>query len=143
MSKEFLQGKVGTGVRAAWVGEKTTTSFAVYVLVRNMSSQAYNAIHDTSLNNVGTHLINTTNATIGCKNITTGVDVPVTGVDLTNDPLVHSDPDSRNWYGLRIRRFNFTGLKEGTNYTVEPYTCLLYTSPSPRDHTRSRMPSSA
>ena len=23
------------------------------------------------------------------------------------------------------------------------YACLLYTSPSPRDHTRSRMPSSA
>ena len=42
-------------------------------------------------------------------------------------------------------------LKEGTevqimqalggSYTV--YTCLLYTSPSPRDRTRSRMPSSA
>ena len=26
---------------------------------------------------------------------------------------------------------------------VEPYGCLLYTSPSPRDRTRSRMPSSA
>ena len=26
---------------------------------------------------------------------------------------------------------------------VNPYTCLLYTSPSPRDRTRSRMPSSA
>ena len=26
---------------------------------------------------------------------------------------------------------------------VEPLTCLLYTSPSPRDRTRSRMPSSA
>ena len=25
----------------------------------------------------------------------------------------------------------------------EPYVCLLYTSPSPRDRTRSRMPSSA
>ena len=25
----------------------------------------------------------------------------------------------------------------------EKYTCLLYTSPSPRDRTRSRMPSSA
>ena len=25
----------------------------------------------------------------------------------------------------------------------EPITCLLYTSPSPRDRTRSRMPSSA
>ena len=30
------------------------------------------------------------------------------------------------------------------NYKEEfPYTCLLYTSPSPRDRTRSRMPSSA
>ena len=26
---------------------------------------------------------------------------------------------------------------------LEIYTCLLYTSPSPRDRTRSRMPSSA
>ena len=26
---------------------------------------------------------------------------------------------------------------------VRSYTCLLYTSPSPRDRTRSRMPSSA
>ena len=25
----------------------------------------------------------------------------------------------------------------------EPYTCLLYTSPSPRDRQKSRMPSSA
>ena len=28
-------------------------------------------------------------------------------------------------------------------YTVECVICLLYTSPSPRDRTRSRMPSSA
>ena len=27
--------------------------------------------------------------------------------------------------------------------TADSYTCLLYTSPSPRDRTRSRMPSSA
>ena len=33
----------------------------------------------------------------------------------------------------------FNKFKEGVNYT----TCLLYTSPSPRDRTRSRMPSSA
>ena len=26
---------------------------------------------------------------------------------------------------------------------IQPHTCLLYTSPSPRDRTRSRMPSSA
>ena len=29
------------------------------------------------------------------------------------------------------------------SYDGIPYTCLLYTSPSPRDRTRSRMPSSA
>ena len=28
-------------------------------------------------------------------------------------------------------------------YLSEPLLCLLYTSPSPRDRTRSRMPSSA
>ena len=33
------------------------------------------------------------------------------------------------------------GLADG--YFVLPYTCLLYTSPSPRDATLSRMPSSA
>ena len=32
----------------------------------------------------------------------------------------------------------------GSAFGVSPgYTCLLYTSPSPRDRTRSRMPSSA
>ena len=30
-----------------------------------------------------------------------------------------------------------------TAFGEDAYTCLLYTSPSPRDRTRSRMPSSA
>ena len=34
-------------------------------------------------------------------------------------------------------------VKEPDNRNVEYITCLLYTSPSPRDRTRSRMPSSA
>ena len=34
----------------------------------------------------------------------------------------------------------FSGLKK---ITGKDYICLLYTSPSPRDRTRSRMPSSA
>ena len=43
----------------------------------------------------------------------------------------------------------FKGLVGEANYKGEkilllkPQTCLLYTSPSPRDRTRSRMPSSA
>ena len=34
-------------------------------------------------------------------------------------------------------------LKVGTTGDWNPMTCLLYTSPSPRDLARSRMPSSA
>ena len=30
-----------------------------------------------------------------------------------------------------------------STFTVHPYSCLLYTSPSPRDGATSRMPSSA
>ena len=33
--------------------------------------------------------------------------------------------------------------EEGFEFRGNVYTCLLYTSPSPRDRTRSRMPSSA
>ena len=32
---------------------------------------------------------------------------------------------------------------QSSHYTIDATTCLLYTSPSPRDRTRSRMPSSA
>ena len=34
-------------------------------------------------------------------------------------------------------------IGHGENVSLRTYTCLLYTSPSPRDRTRSRMPSSA
>mgnify|MGYP003315131852 CR=1 FL=1 len=39
------------------------------------------------------------------------------------------------------RQKGHTELYRGAEYTVD--TCLLYTSPSPRDATLSRMPSSA
>ena len=35
------------------------------------------------------------------------------------------------------------GTVSGYDFKIQLYTCLLYTSPSPRDRTRSRMPSSA
>ena len=34
-------------------------------------------------------------------------------------------------------------IKRARHVSLMPYTCLLYTSPSPRDTERSRMPSSA
>ena len=37
----------------------------------------------------------------------------------------------------------FTVTTEVCNYFIENKSCLLYTSPSPRDRQKSRMPSSA
>ena len=51
--------------------------------------------------------------------------------------------------GLRDGRIYKVGkagnpdTQPGINIIIGPGTCLLYTSPSPRDRTRSRMPSSA
>ena len=49
--------------------------------------------------------------------------------------LPNNDPKRKLKFGLEIikSRKNLVGVN----------TCLLYTSPSPRDRTRSRMPSSA
>ena len=43
-----------------------------------------------------------------------------------------------------IKQVAQVGAPEPTQIVIRPYdACLLYTSPSPRDRTRSRMPSSA
>ena len=45
---------------------------------------------------------------------------------------------------LKIRDLDFSDLLSvDTSNSLHPPPCLLYTSPSPRDRTRSRMPSSA
>ena len=46
------------------------------------------------------------------------------------------------WAGLEILAVH-DGSPDDTTGVVEFRACLLYTSPSPRDRTRSRMPSSA
>ena len=55
--------------------------------------------------------------------------------DLDYKSLDFTDAETRKLYRI--------GRGEQGVLLVRPYTCLLYTSPSPRDRTRSRMPSSA
>ena len=72
-------------------------------------------------------------------------------------------PDSTSWFDIRryLKEFlsdrrvievnpliwqiilNLFILTFRPSKTAKAYNCLLYTSPSPRDRTRSRMPSSA
>ena len=56
------------------------------------------------------------------------------GVPINIDILIQNIPN------LIMPNARLLGLKSQPN---TPNTCLLYTSPSPRDRTRSRMPSSA
>ena len=49
----------------------------------------------------------------------------------------------RDWLGLSDRFGSYRGDGPGSLSTDNDRGCLLYTSPSPRDRTRSRMPSSA
>ena len=64
---------------------------------------------------------------------------PALGEELGFDPYV------RGVMVLKVERgsaANYNRLRPG-DFIVDINGCLLYTSPSPRDRTRSRMPSSA
>ena len=61
----------------------------------------------------------------------------------SNTGLIRTMITSRN---PTINEYNrvITSVRPlGSTFKIIPYACLLYTSPSPRDRTRSRMPSSA
>ena len=58
---------------------------------------------------------------------------PTTGEDQTRDTVS----------GI-LKDIEEVGEKKAIEYSLMPYSiCLLYTSPSPRDRQKSRMPSSA
>ena len=74
---------------------------------------------------------------------------PVWGIGLRADDPRANDPRQRRGKKCSVRRFSPFGNQFATVrlgwHTRPPLagSCLLYTSPSPRDRTRSRMPSSA
>ena len=68
---------------------------------------------------------------------------------MAEDPLIqgedhdHRDPTQHNMSSSNIEFADFNELTSPGNAEVQVMTCLLYTSPSPRDLSTSRMPSSA
>ena len=62
---------------------------------------------------------------------------------LNKEVLTAHCPNSGSMMGL-LNEGEYAWISESKNTERKlKYTCLLYTSPSPRDRTRSRMPSSA
>ena len=71
----------------------------------------------------------------------------ITGYNITYQSLTENDSGFVT-AGPNDRQANLTGLKEFVEYNISVVAftvkgCLLYTSPSPRDRQKSRMPSSA
>ena len=54
---------------------------------------------------------------------------------------VSTEAPDKNWYMDDVTFWILIAVAAILFYVI--YACLLYTSPSPRDRTRSRMPSSA
>ena len=76
------------------------------------------------------------------KNTVT-IDTSKGNVDVTFDDL-NIDASSRKEAAMSVTGSGNTTIKlDGDNHLTGGNGCLLYTSPSPRDRTRSRMPSSA
>ena len=66
---------------------------------------------------------------------------PLKDLDIEIDKLITSESDSKQLKDLIVEREN---LEKEIFSDLSPWeTCLLYTSPSPRDRSLSRMPSSA
>ena len=57
------------------------------------------------------------------------------------DPIKETDTTTKG--GLILAEKQREDVRYRRAKVIEPGSCLLYTSPSPRDRTRSRMPSSA
>ena len=61
-----------------------------------------------------------------------------------NNPIIDMIPDSTGTYQPQTNKQTESLAEAGvTNDLTKVTGCLLYTSPSPRDNGRSRMPSSA
>ena len=61
----------------------------------------------------------------------------------TPDGVEAANPEGLVPRAVRALKQAFPQLGILTDIALDPYTCLLYTSPSPRDRQKSRMPSSA
>ena len=64
-------------------------------------------------------------------------------VTLTEAGIGYEDIIDTTLYIVDLQKNASIMAKVRNEFIKEPYPCLLYTSPSPRDRTRSRMPSSA
>eukprot|EP00831_Metopus_contortus_P042261 TRINITY_DN33417_c0_g1_i2.p4 TRINITY_DN33417_c0_g1~~TRINITY_DN33417_c0_g1_i2.p4 ORF type:complete len:101 (-),score=15.93 TRINITY_DN33417_c0_g1_i2:121-423(-) len=96
----------------------------------------------TQLHQIGMNLV--TNAYHAVEKTTGYIDIKVKQIQLGPEYLI-DEKQKPGKYAVLIVSDNGTGIASTNLQKIfDPYfTCLLYTSPSPRDLSTSRMPSSA
>ena len=86
-------------------------------------------------------------ATVTSVNVNTRVvTLSVANTDAVSGNVIFGEETSVNWVNIDIQRTKVVNQSlsgSGGTPGTRLYLCLLYTSPSPRDATLSRMPSSA
>ena len=78
-----------------------------------------------------------------CAGVERAVDIVNRAVELFGAPIYVKHEVVHNKYVINNLEKKGVIFIEDVNSVPENSICLLYTSPSPRDRTRSRMPSSA
>ena len=128
----FGRTKYGCGKLAKWIGQQGVKADAIH----GNRSQSQ---RDKSLERFKAEKVQVLVATdVAARGVDVKAVTLVVNFDLPNEPEAY------------VHRIGRTGRAEATGLAVSfcsndevEYLCLLYTSPSPRDRTRSRMPSSA
>ena len=117
-----------------------------YPMVKQKSLQAdkYNTRVDLRFSNVPEHVTIDTELELDIPNshIDYRYEIYRTVVDADVSYRIEIATVSQMYRGMALSLFNDTAIEKDNSTGLYSY-CLLYTSPSPRDRTRSRMPSSA
>ena len=96
-----------------------------------------------------TEVINSYEYRTGYELTVSGTNVAPVGDVVASDKLITTTNNlngvTSHWKGLDpAKKPNWQIVDQGASFQfIETYSCLLYTSPSPRDLSTSRMPSSA
>ena len=70
------------------------------------------------------------------------MDVSAMELAMLRNMIIKTGKPLKKWIEI-VKEQNFVERKEVVRFLKDEYSCLLYTSPSPRDRQKSRMPSSA
>ena len=116
--------------------------------INNSSVTVHHTIHQHNNTTVVNNYYQTTNEYQNTTNVDGG-EVVNNNYDQSNNSWNMGGNGSNSGAILHAIDFEFTLNELWGNSEIQPgdrnntYTCLLYTSPSPRDYAASRMPSSA